>query len=339
VTGIEKANGRRPHGVLDVIHPALQGASRADQAKLGYDLDRVLDAVFKVHAQVPGEAFTATILGTEREGNGVLIDDTGLVLTIGYLISEAETVTLIGRDGKEIGAEPIAYDHETGFGMARAVEPLGVDPVTIGRSADLVEADPVVVASFGGASHAITANVVSIHEFAGAWEYMLDEAIYTAPMHSYWGGAALIDRAGALVGTGSLYIEHSVDGGTAIPGNMFVPIDLLAPIRDSMVRTGRADRAMRPWLGMYVSEADGRLIVTGVAPNAPADQAGMEPGDIVLSLEGVPVEGLGHYYRTLWAAGGPGTGLRFTILRDDDVISVRVKAGDRYDYLKLPRRH
>ena len=339
MTGIDRANGRRPHGVLDVLHPALVSAPRPDPATLGYDLDGVLGAVFKLRAEVPHGAFTATILGTEREGNGVLIDDDGLVLTIGYLVSEAETVLLTGRDGGTIAAEPVAYDHETGFGMVRALESMDAKPVKIGRSASVAEADPVVVASFGGASHAIAANVVSIHEFAGAWEYMLDQAIYTAPMHPYWGGAALIDGAGSLVGTGSLYIEHSVDGGAAVPGNMFVPIDLLEPIRDSMIRTGRADRPPRPWLGMYVSEAEGRLIVTGVAPNGPADQAGMEPGDVVLSLEGVPVEGLGHYYRTLWAAGGPGVGLRFTVLRDDDVLSVRLKAGDRYDYMKLPRRH
>ncbi len=339
MTGIERANGRRPHGVLDVLHPALQGAPHPDPAKLDYDLDGVLGAVFKLHAEVPTGAFTATILGTEREGNGVLIDADGLVLTIGYLVSEAETVFLIPRDGRTIRAEPIAYDHETGFGMVRALEPLDIPPIEVGRSAELAEADPVVVASFGGASHAIAAQVVSIHEFAGAWEYMLDEAIYTVPMHPFWGGAALIDRAGRLVGTGSLYIEHSVDGGDVVPGNMFVPIDLLAPIKGSMVRTGRAERAGRPWLGMYVGEAAGRLIVTGVAPNAPADQAGMEPGDVVLSLEGVAVSGLGHYYRTLWEAGGPGAALRFTVLRDDDVLSVRVKAGDRYDYMKLPRRH
>ncbi len=339
MTGIERANGRRPHGVLEVLHPALQGAPHPDPTKLDYDLDRVLGAVFKLRADVPPSAFTATILGTEREGNGVLIDSDGLVITIGYLVSESETVTLVGQDGRVVGAEPVAYDHETGFGLVRALEPLDTPPIEIGRSASLAGDDPVVVASFGGPSHAIAAQVVSIHEFAGAWEYMLDEAIYTVPMHPYWGGAALIDRAGALVGIGSLYIEHSVDDGDAAPGNMFVPIDLLAPIRDAMIRTGRADRAGRVWLGMYVGEAAGRLIVTGVAPNAPADQAGLEPGDVLLSLEGVAVSGRGHYYRTLWNAGGPGATLRFTVLRDDDVLSVRVKAGDRYDYLKLPRRH
>ena len=339
MTGIERANGRRPHGVLDVLHPALEGAPRPDPAKLDYDLDRVLGAVFKLHAEVPASAFTATVLGTEREGNGVLIDADGLVLTIGYLVSEAETVFLVRRDGRKVRADPTAYDHETGFGMVRALEPLDTPPIPIGRSAALAEADPVVVASFGGASHAIAAQVASIHEFAGAWEYMLEEAIYTVPMHPYWGGAALIDRTGALVGIGSLYIEQAVDGGDAVPGNMFVPVDLLAPIRSSMIRTGRAARAGRPWLGMYVGEAAGRLVVTGVAPNAPADQAGMEPGDVLLSLEGVAVRGLGHYYRTLWDGGEPGAALRFTVLRDDDVLSVRVKSGDRYAYLKLPRRH
>ncbi len=339
MAGIEHANGYRPQGVPGGVHPALLRAPRPDRAAIGYDLDRVLDAVFRLHAEVPRTAFTASILGTEREGNGVAIDADGLVLTIGYLMSEASAVTLLGRDGRKVEADPVAYDHETGFGMVRARAPLGVAPVPIGRSARLAESDPVIVASCGGEDHAIAANVVSIHEFAGSWEYMLDRAVYTAPMHPYWGGAALIDRRGELVGIGSLYIEHAIEGDAPAPGNMFVPIDLLEPIGPAMIRTGRAARPPRPWLGMYVGESERRLIVTGVAPNAPADQAGLQPGDVLLSLEGVAVSGLGHYYRTLWAAGPPGAKLRFTLLRDDDVLSLRVEAGDRYDYMKLPRRH
>ena len=339
MSGIQRANGHRPDGVLDIVHPALMGASRPDPAQLAYDLDSVLGAVFRLRAEVPAGAFTATILGTEREGNGVLIGEDGLVLTIGYLITEAETIALTDNAGRSVTASPLAYDHETGFGLVRADERVDAVPVEIGRSRDVSAKDPVVVASFGGVKHAIQGEVAVVREFAGSWEYLLDEAICTVPVHPYWGGAALIDRSGHLVGCGSLYVEHSLDGGETVPGNLFVPIDLLAPIRDDMLRTGRARRQARPWLGVYVNEADDRLVVTGVAANAPGDQCGVQPGDVILSVEGVAVSGLPEYYRTIWAAGEPGEEIRLTVLRDDDVISLRVRSGDRYSYLKLPRPH
>ena len=337
--GIERANGHRPDGVLDIVHPALTGAARPDPARLAYDLDPVLGAVFRLRAEIPAGAFTATILGTEREGNGVLIGEDGLVLTIGYLIAEAERVALTDNAGQTVAASPVAYDHETGFGLVRADEPLDARPVPVGRSRGVAARDPVVIASFGGIKHAVQGEVAAVREFAGSWEYMLDEAICTVPVHPYWGGAALIDASGALVGCGSLYVEHSLDGGDTVPGNLFVPIDLLAPIRDDMLRSGRASRAPRPWLGIYVSEADDRLVVTGVAENAPGDQCGMQPGDVILSAEGVAVASLPEYYRTIWAAGEPGAEIRLTVLRDDDVLAVRVRSGDRYTYLRLPRRH
>lgn len=339
MSGIQRANGHRPDGVLDIAHPALMGAARPDRAELAYDLDRVLGAVFRLRAEVPAGAFTATVLGTEREGNGVLIDEEGLVLTIGYLITEADTITLTDNSGETVTASPVAYDHETGLGLVRADEAVDAAPLPIGRSREASAKDPVVIASFGGFKHAVAGEVAIVREFAGSWEYMLDEAICTVPVHPYWGGAALVDGSGALIGCGSLYVEHSLDGGETVPGNLFVPIDLLAPIRDDMVRTGRARRAARPWLGVYVSEADDRLAVTGVAANGPGDQCGMQPGDVILSAEGVAVSGLPEYYRTIWAAGEAGEEIRLTVLRDDDVLSVRVRSGDRYSYLKLPRPH
>jgi len=307
MTGLEHANGHRPDGLLDLLHPGLRTAPGPDREALGYDIDRALGAVLKLRAEVPPDAFTAPILGTEREGSGVVIDDDGLVLTIGYLVTE--------------------------------LEPLEVTPLPIGASQAISEGDSVVVASFGGYDHAIAARVVSKREFAGSWEYMLDEAIFTVPVHPYWGGAALLDSEGRLIGTGSLYTEEAAPGTRARQGNMFVPIDLLAPIRRSMETTGSAGRQSRPWLGMHTAEDDERLIVTGVAPNAPADLSGVQSGDIILGVAGVAVKGLAHMYRTVWSAGSAGEVIRFTLLRDDDVITLRIRSGDRYDFLNLRRRH
>ena len=339
MTGLEEANGHRPDELLDLLHPGLRTAPGPDRGALGYDIDLALGGILKLRAEVPADAFTAAILGTEREGSGVVIDDNGLALTVGYLITEAERVTLTTPEGAAIAAEPLAYDHETGFGMVRALEPLAVTPLPIGAAAAVTEGDSVVVASFGGYEHAIAAHVVSKREFAGSWEYMLDEAIFTTPMHPYWGGAALIDGEGKLVGIGSLYTEEPIPGETSRQGNMFMPIDLLAPIRESMEMTGGAGRQSRPWLGMHTAEDGDRLIVIGVSPNGPADQSGMLPGDVILGVEGVAVKGLPHMYRTVWESGTAGSVIRFTLLRDDDVITVRVQSGDRYDFLNAPRRH
>lgn len=339
MSGIDHANGHSPDGLLETVHPLLQAAPRPDGNELSYDLDQALNAVVKLHADVPADAFTAANLGTEREGSGIVLDSNGQVLTIGYLMSEASHVTLTMNGGKTAAAEPIAYDHESGFGIVQAVEPLDIEPLEIGDSSTVAMGDSVVVASFGGISHAIDGRVMSIREFVGSWEYMLDEAIYTMPVHPYWGGGALIDRNGRLVGVGSLYVEQAIGETERFPGNMFVPINLLKPIHAAMLSTGRADRPKRPWLGMHTADTTERLFVTGVGEDGPADLAGIEPGDIVLSVEGVAVTDLGHMYRTLWAAGPPGTEIRFTVLRDDDVLTIRVRTSDRYNRMNLPRRH
>lgn len=339
MTGVERANGQRPTGLMNLFHPALRSASQPDPAQFDFDLSGALDSVVLVHASVPEDSFTAHALGHEREGSGVVIDEDGLVLTIGYLIVEATEATLTCPDGRAAVADVIAYDHETGFGMLRAREARGLRAIGIGSSGSGEIGDEVVVASYGGLDHSISARLVDRREFAGSWEYLLDEALFTAPVHPFWGGTALIDGRGEMVGVGSLYVENSLGGDEAYPGNMFVPIDLLGPIFDDMVSFGKVRRRSRPWLGLYAVEAERRLFITGVAPDGPADAAGIEPGDIILSLDGTPVNTLPGMYRKLWSAGTPGVELRLTVLRDDDVLNVRVYSGDRYEFLRLPHRH
>ena len=263
----------------------------------------------------------------------------GLLQLVGYLIVEARdvTITILGRGEPEVG-EAIAYDHETGFGMVRALVPLDLSPVPLGSAQGLETGSAVTVAGYGGFDQAIAGAVVARQEFAGSWEYMVDDAVFTAPLHPYWGGAALIAADGRLAGIGSLYLERAADGGT-VPANMFVPVDDLLPVYDDLVTTGRVRRAPRPWVGMHVSEIDGRLFVTGVAPDGPGQGAGVRRGDAVLSIEGVPVDNLPDLYRTLWAVGNAGVEVRYTVLRNDDILTLRVATGDRYSYLDLPQRH
>ncbi len=334
-----RVNGHRPKGFTQLLHPSLKQVSLPKGEDLSFDLDVVLDAVVGLRAEIPGDAFTAAILGTEREGNGIVIDDDGLVLTIGYLITEAIAVQLTTASAKTLAAEAIGYDYDSGFGLVRALAPIGVSPLVLGSSADLDEREPVIVAGHGGRGQTIGGRVVSKREFAGYWEDLLDEAIFTAPPHPNWGGTALIGHDGTLRGVGSLYVEDAAGGDRSVPGNMMVPIDLLKPILSELTAFGRVRRKQRPWLGLFTAEAMGHLFVAGVAPGGPADDSGLESGDVIVSLNGRNLDGMTDLYRKLWALGPAGVTVHFTVLRGGDAIDVPIHTADRYDFLKSPMEH
>jgi S1-C subfamily serine protease len=303
-----------------------------------FDLDHALDAVVLVRSEIPEDAFTAPILGTERAGNGVVINDSGLVLTIGYLITEASVIWLATNKGTVVGGYPMAFDQNTGFGLVQPLGKLGVKPIERGSASSLRVGENVVVAGQGGRAHALKATVFAKREFAGYWEYVLDEALFTAPAHPQWGGSALIGADGKLAGIGSLLVQEKVDAST-LQGNMIVPIDLLAPILDDMTKTGRPSRAPRPWLGMYVTEAGERLVVAGLAPGAPAERAGMRVGDAVIELGGAKPSSLADLWRKVWAHGTPGAIVPLKLARGGKIIEARLTSADRADFLKKPHLH
>jgi S1-C subfamily serine protease len=303
-----------------------------------FDLDHALDAVVLVRSEVPEDAFTAPILGTERAGNGVVINDSGLVLTIGYLITEASVIWLATNKGTVVGGYPMAFDQNTGFGLVQPLGKLGVKPIERGSAASVRVGENVVVAGQGGRAHALKATVFAKREFAGYWEYVLDEALFTAPAHPQWGGSALIGADGKLAGIGSLLVQEKVDAST-LQGNMIVPIDLLAPILDDMTKTGRTSRAPRPWLGMYATEAGERLVVAGLAPGAPAERAGMRVGDAVIEVGGAKPSSLADLWRRVWAHGTPGAIVPLKLARGGKIIEARLTSADRADFLKKPHLH
>jgi S1-C subfamily serine protease len=316
---------------------AFPESLQPDPREVRFDLERALGAVIGLRAEIPADAFTAPILGTIRSGNGIVIDD-GLVLTIGYLITEAHTVWLTPNDGRVIPAHALAYDQATGFGLVRALGHLGLAPLRRGRTAGSDIGDDVFVLGHGGRPHALKATIVAKREFAGYWEYVLDEALFTAPAHPHWGGAALLAADGRLLGVGSLLVQEAV-GDQTIQGNMIVPIDLLEPILPDMLRLGRADRPPRPWLGMYTTEVEGALAVGGVADGGPADHAGVSTGDIVLEVAGRRVSGLADLYRRVWDLGPAGVEVTLTLARDEGLVRARLRSADRNDFLKKPRLH
>ncbi|MFQ5972707.1 MAG: S1C family serine protease, partial [Alphaproteobacteria bacterium] len=262
-----------------------------------------LNAVVGVEANVPNEARTAQTLGTFREGSGAVISEDGLILTIGYLILEAMSVDVVLQDGRRVGADIVAYDHDTGFGLVRAQETLDVQPLELGDSALLSTGKQALVATRNGPSDAQGAYVVSRRDFAGSWEYLLENAIFTSPPHRGFGGAALLGPDGRLLGIGSLFVANSVAQNKVLPGNMFVPIDQLKPILTELVEKGRRQGPVRPWLGVYPQSVRGHVILDRIARGGPADTAGLRANDLVIAVNGKDVTDVAAFYRALWSSG------------------------------------
>ena len=329
-------NGHRPDFLPQLLHPAFKATLRPQPARLGYDLDRVLAAIMPLRAEIPDDAFTAPILGTEREGSGILIDGDGLILTIGYLIIEAETTIVVDHSGRPVPARVVAYDYDSGFGLVRAQAPLGRPIVELsadGRGLGL--ASDVVIAAGGGFQHALAAKLVGRRPFVGYWEYMLDDAYFTAPPHPNWGGAGLIAPDGRLAGVGSLYVQDAVGGTETAPGNMFVPIQLLFDVFDDLIRHGRSGGPARPWLGLFTAEHEGSLIVIGAAPTSPAAESGLQTEDLILRIAGEPIASMADFYRLLWSLGEAGIDVPLTVKRGANVFELAVASADRYRFLKM----
>ena len=297
----------------------------------------VLKAVVGIRAEVPGDARTADSLGTRRAGTGVVIDSSGLVLTIGYLVVEASDIQLRIAGGGSVPAELVGYDHDTGFGLLRAAAPLDVPPMPLGSSAGVALADPLLVVSLAGAPGAIQAKLVDRREFAGYWEYLLPDALFTAPAMPEFGGAALIDREGRLVGVGSLMVGDANGPGIPSPGNMFVPIDALKARLGDLLAFGRPSGPAHPWLGMTTRDVAGHLVVSGVSADGPAARAGLGPGDILVGVGDQPVTGLADLYRKIWATGEPGVTVPLKVYRSNGIVELPVTSIDRLRWLKLQR--
>lgn len=312
-----------------LITPPAAEAQPADP-----EVAEILSAVVAVEAKVPASARTAPALGTQRAGSGVVIGGDGLIVTIGYLILEASEVTVTALGGEPTAADIVAYDHATGFGLIRAKRSLGVTPMPLGRSSAVAEFDRLLVTAFGGVHAVRPAVAVSRREFAGYWEYLLDGAIFTSPPYPMYGGAALLDSNGRLVGIGSLAVGDALRGERVLPGNMFVPIDALKSVMGDLLSRGRSGRS-HPWIGVYSGEIEGQVVVQRVAEDGPAARAGVRAGDVIVGIEGVPVNTLAGLYRALWNGREPGDRVTLKLLRGDEPRSVSVETGDRYAWLNL----
>jgi len=295
-----------------------------------------LPAVVGVHALIPENRRSAQTLGSEREGHGIVIDDEGLVVTIGYLITEATTVTVTDGEGREFDARVVGYDYESGFGLVRTVVPPPVRPMVFGDSDSLLLRSEAYVVGVGGEKATLKVKVAGRREFAGYWEYLLDNAIFTVPAYPLWGGSALVGMDGTLLGVGSLLVQEALGpGSAAFPGNMYVPINRIKPIFGELVQKGRLSTPPRPWLGLLTLEHMGQLVVAGISDGGPADRAGLKRGDILQALNGEVLDDIADFYRKLWTTGPAGTAVTLRMERDNDAFEVTVRSGDRSKYHKF----
>lgn len=296
--------------------------------------EEMLSAVVRVKMKAIDGARSNASLGAAREGTGVVINEDGYIVTIGYVVMEASAIEVVTQDNRVVPARLAAYDHASGFGLLRALAPLNVTPMKLGQSAELQQREPVMVLPAGGREAASVAYVVSKRRFTGSWEYLLESAIFTSPPTMQWAGAALVNKEGLLVGIGSLLVRETAEPGTALPGNMFVPIDELKPILPDLIAKGRRSEPPRPWLGVATEELQGRLFVTRVSPESPADKAGVRAGDIVLGVGGQPVRNHVEFYERVWARGAAGASVPLRVLQGAEMKDITVRSIDRFDYFK-----
>ena len=331
-TGFARWSGRIRRLLAVALTAAAINSTAMAQAP---SIDDLLSGVVRIKTFINPDGRSVANLGRERSGSGVVIDDDGLVLTIGYLMLEAHAAEVVTNDGRTVPANVLGYDHESGFGLLRAIQPLKVRPLPLGKSVEISKGDRVLVASFGGSAMVAPVFVVAKREFAGSWEYLLDEAIFTSPPHPAWSGAALINREGRVVGVGSLIIGDVSGEGAGLPGNMFVPVDRLAPILADLIADKVPPDPPRPWLGVNTEEIGGRLMVSRVTPDSPAEKAGIRRGDIVLGVDGEAAKSLGDLYRKVWAKGPAGTTVALDVLQDNEKRRIEIKSANRRDHLKL----
>jgi len=317
----------------------IPGEIQPKPGDCAFDLDRALSAVLGLRATIPEDAFSAATLGVERAGSGVLIRKDGLVLTIGYLVNEAETIWLTSPGGGAVPGHVLASDHETGFGLVQALGRLNIQPIDLGIGLRVGAGDRAIMAAEGGRRHAVAARVVARQEFAGYWEYVLDHAIFTAPAHPFWGGAALISADGRLIGIGSLHVQNANGRELRRDVNMVVPIDLLPPILDDMLAYGRPNRPARPWLGLLAQEVEDAIVVVGLNERGPSTKAGLRPGDRILAVRDDPVASLAGLWRKVWAGGPAGSEVVLQVGRDNQTLTIRVLSVDRTQFYKAPKLH
>jgi S1-C subfamily serine protease len=317
---------------------ALPKSIQINTQSLDFNIYQALDSLVFIRMEAFEDGLTANTLGTERNGYGVVISPDGLILTIGYLITEASKIWITTNKGVVLPGFTLAYDQTTGFGLIQPLGQLDVPHLEMGSSASVEIPQKAYALGHGGLAHSMETEIIAKQEFVGFWEYLVENALYTTPAHPHWCGAALVDARGQLIGIGSLLVQQE-SKGQVIECNMFVPIDLLKPILEDLIRQGKTNAAPRPWLGMYTVEAEGQLMISFITPGSPAEKAGIKDGDQVIKVNGKRVFTLSQLWQTIWDLGEAGVKVPLSLARDGELISITPTSIDRNTLLKKPIMH
>jgi serine protease Do len=297
-------------------------------------LARASAAVVGVRVIAVEDARSIATLGRARQGTGVVIGDDGLVLTIGYRILEADRVELVLDGPRVMPARVVAYDLASGFGLLQPLAPLRLPSVQLGDSSALSSDEPLMIASGGEAGDLSIARMVSRRAFSGYWEYHIDGALFTTPPRTDHSGAALFNANGELLGIGSLVVMDALGPGQPrMAGNMFVPVNLLKPILPELRTRGATRASTRAWLGLNCVEVDGMVRVVRITPESPAEDAGVLPGDQIMRIDDVRVDGLEGLYKALWQDGAERE-ITLVIRRSGAEQVLKAKAQDRMKTLR-----
>lgn len=323
------------------ISPAAIAQDKTEAEKQA-SISTILRAVVGIKARIPKDALSARTLGTERDGSGVLIDSTGLILTVGYLVLEATEIEIIRPGGKKIPATFIGYDSDSGLSLIKATKPLKLKPVNIGNSNDLKPGSRVMIVSHAGMPPVSASQVVSRRSYSGYWEYVVDDAIYISPPHDNYVGAVLFSGSGKVVGIGSMFVNDAIAKHVQLPGNMFVPVNTFKPVMLDLMNRGRPSRPERPWMGVHINEVDGKVRVVRITKNGPAERAGIKPGDHVVGVDGKPVKSMESLFRLVWARGNAAAVIPLDVVTEGKgelrVRRVNIHSQSRYDTYKIKVR-
>jgi S1-C subfamily serine protease len=315
--------------------PASDGRASAEGSK-ALEVERLMAAVVRIEARGADDATANSTLGRNRLGTGVVIDER-TVLTIGYLILETERVDIVTAQGRRIPATSAGYDHQTGFGLVRALIPLGIAPLELGDSDAVGERSRVL--TLGQGEREITElMVVSRKPFSGSWEYLLDRPFFTFPPVNNWSGAALFGRDGRLIGIGSMVVQDAASDRGGVPGNLYVPVNLVKPILADLQTKGRRSGDAQPWLGVHTETLHGNLIVTRVQSGSPAERAGVSTGSVIVSVAGQTVSDREAFYRAIRGAGPAGSNLGLRVLQQGSLRDLEIQSIDRADFLARSQR-
>jgi len=300
-------------------------------------IEKFYESIVGISSVAVDNARSLATLGKERSGSGIVIDKEGHILTIGYLVIEADTIEITLANGDTYPGKVVGYDHATGFAILKSIVPKKLFPVDLGESEKIKENDVLYILPHLDEGPGSPTKLVSRRPFAGSWEYFLEKPIYTYPFNPHWQGTPLLNEKGQLLGIGSLFIRDSIAEGINSPGNLFVPIELLKPILKDLINEGKRKTKLNPWMGLTPDDSSGKISITRVSKDGPAEAAGIKAGDVLLSVNNKEVKTMQDFYKTAWSLGGPGTKIPINIQREDKNINLIINSIDRMDFFIKPK--